>query len=68
VLAALSGGARAISGLSVEGVGGGRVAQIYEVMACSWWVAAWAVMTSCWVVVLGPTLPRLSSAEGFGHW
>ena len=37
---------------SMEGVSGGRAAQIYGVVACSRWVAAWAVMARCWVTVL----------------
>jgi len=50
------GPSRASSSSSMEGVGGGRAAQIYGVVACSRWVAAWAAMARCWVAVLGAYL------------
>jgi hypothetical protein len=49
---------RASPSSSLDGVGSGQVAQIYEVVACSWWVAAWAAMARCLVAVLGAYLAQ----------
>jgi hypothetical protein len=41
---------------SIVGVCGGGVAQIYDVVAYSWWAAVWAAMACCWVAILGAYL------------